>query len=34
MESVMRFPMSYRITAFISAGVVEELLSAATPSHG
>ena len=26
MESVMQFPMSYRITAFISAGVVEELL--------
>ena len=26
MEQVMRFPMSYRITAFITAGVVEELL--------
>jgi uncharacterized protein len=26
MERVMRFPMSYRIAAFISAGVVEELL--------
>lgn len=26
MEQVMRFPMSYRILAFMSAGVVEELL--------
>ena len=26
MENVMRFPISYRITAFITAGVVEELL--------
>lgn len=26
MEQVMRFPLSYRITAFISAGIVEELL--------
>jgi membrane protease YdiL (CAAX protease family) len=26
MERVMRFPMSYRITAFLTAGIVEELL--------